>query len=174
MRLSIESNDGEALVDRQLLRWVYNLRNPTVALQLAAAFLRHNAQEQFDTEGEYGSGGWEPLADSTVAEKDRRELRPEILQATGALMDSLTKRRDPNHFEERLSADSLAFGTRVPYAIYHDTGTSRMPQRKPIELTETDRVMLAKEIQRALIDQRATQAVNSAARGLESLIGGLR
>lgn len=162
MHLSIESIAGEAVIDRQLLRWSYNLRNPTVALEIAAAFLRRNAQDQFDSEGGHGSGGWAALADSTVAEKDRLGLQPEILRATDALMSSLTRRSDSQHFEERLSPDSLAFGTRVPYAIYHDTGTSRMPQRKPIELTDGDKVMLVKELQRALINQRAGQALGAA------------
>lgn len=171
MQLSISSR-GDTQIERQLARFAGNITNPTAALEIAAEFLRANAEEQFDTEGS-NSGGWKPLAESTVLEKERLGLSPEILRATDALMHSLTDRSDSQHTERRLSADSLAFGTRVPYGIYHATGTVNMPQRPPIQLTASDRVALVKAIQRVLISQSAARSLNSGASGLQSLIRSL-
>jgi phage gpG-like protein len=47
----------------------------------------------------------------------------------------------------------LVFGTRVPYAIFHQTGTSRgLPRRRPIELTEQTRRECVKILQRWLVE----------------------
>jgi phage gpG-like protein len=141
---------GDTIVRRDLLRFAANLEVPIAALEIAGVVLREAVEQQFDTEGRHGSGGWKPLAASTVTEKAKKGLAPEILQATGRLKDSLTRRFDPEHVE-RLSPDSLTFGSLVPYGIFHQTGTSRMPQRQPVALTEGDKVRLVKEMQAVLI-----------------------
>lgn len=136
-------------MDRDLLRFEANLALPAVALMEAAVVLRAAEERQFDTEGG-NSGGWQQLAASTVAEKARKGLDPHILQATGRLKDSLTRKFSSDHVE-RLSADSLAFGSSVPYGIYHQTGTSRMPSRPPLALSDADKVAIVKVIQRGLL-----------------------
>lgn len=151
MALSIEiSAFGDTIVRRDLLRFAANLEVPAAALEVAGVVLREAVEQQFDSQGHHGSGGWAALASSTVQEKARRGLAPEILQATGRLKDSLTRRFDPEHIE-RLSPDSLTFGSLVPYGIFHQTGTSRMPQRQPVALTEGDKVKLVKEMQAVLL-----------------------
>lgn len=172
MRLTIDSvGSGETLIDRKLTRFAANVAVPTAALGIAAEFLRSNAEQQFDTEGGHGSGGWKPLAESTILQKERLGLQPEILRATDDLMNSLIDRSDSQHTERRLSADSLAFGTRVPYAIYHATGTVNMPERPPIQLTDIERVALVKAIQRSLIDQSATQSILAGASSIQTFAG---
>jgi phage gpG-like protein len=141
---------GETVMRRELIRFADNLANPRIALETAAITLETAAEEQFDTEGAHASGGWAPLALSTIQEKDRKGLSPHILQATGRLRDSLTRKFDPSHVE-RLSEDSLTFGTTVPYAIFHQTGTRRMPRRPPVALSEDDKRLIVKGIQRALL-----------------------
>ncbi len=140
---------GETLLNRDLLRFQANLEVPVIALQDLATMLRAITERQFDTEGA-NSGGWTPLAASTVAYKARHGLDPHILQATGRLKDALTRKFDPEH-TETLSADSLRFGTTVPYGIFHQTGTSRMPKRPPLALTAADRVGMIKMVQKALL-----------------------
>ena len=41
----------------------------------------------------------------------------------------------------------LLFGTKLEYAAYHQHGTSRMAQRRPLELTPADRRVPPKIIQ---------------------------
>lgn len=148
MRLEITAY-GETLMRRDLLRFSDNLAVPVLALEAIATGMRHAAERQFDTEGA-ASGGWQALAASTLAEKARKGYPDKILQATGALKASLTQRFDAAHVE-RLSADSLTFGSTVPYGIYHATGTRRMPKRPPVALTDADKVEMVKVVQRALI-----------------------
>lgn len=151
MALSVQIEAfGETIVRRDLLRFSENLAVPTAALEVAGVVLREAIEQQFDSEGGHGSGGWAPLAASTVAEKQKRGLNPKILQATERLKESLTRRFDSEHVE-RLSPDALTFGSLVPYGIFHQTGTSRMPQRQPVALTEGDKVRLIKEMQAALL-----------------------
>jgi phage gpG-like protein len=111
-------------------------------------------QQQFATEGRHASGGWKPLKPATLASKRRRGLRMEILQATGDLMSSLTDRGDKNMIFDAKPTE-LVFGTSVPYAIFHQTGTRRMSRRRPIELTEQTRRECVRILQRYLIEARS-------------------
>jgi hypothetical protein len=81
-----------------------------------------------------GNGTWAPLAPSTIKAKIRKGTF-----GRGTLRDTLHLFR--TLFQER-TADSrlrtvsgglrLQLNTGVPYAIYHQVGTSRMPQRQVI------------------------------------------
>lgn len=144
---------GEDLVRRDLLRFEANLVAPVAALEIAATALRDATQKQFDTEGGYGSGGWEAIAATTVTQKARLGLNPKILQATDRLMTSLIEKFSPDHIE-RLSTDSLTFGSMVDYGLYHATGTRKMPKRSPVAISDADKVKLVKEMQLALLGQR--------------------
>lgn len=82
-------------------------------------------QDQFDSEGH---GQWATLADSTLAEKQRLGFPEQILVRTGDLKDSLT---DPGRAASK-QPFSMTWGTDVPYAIYHQLGTEKMPERQVI------------------------------------------
>ena len=80
---------------------------------------------------------WAPLAPATIAARARlielgkifvRPASP-ILVETGRLYRSFTDRFHPDHLEF-ISADRLEYGSFVPYAIYHEEGTSKMPARE--------------------------------------------
>jgi phage gpG-like protein len=76
-----------------------------------------------------------------------------ILRATGALFESLTRRFDGRHIE-RVSEDSLRFGTLVPYATFHQSTRPRrvMPYRPPVGLTEADKRAIVHAIQRRAME----------------------
>ena len=103
-------------------------------------------KEQFATEGEHGSGGWEALNDVYEARKKKGYPRRKILQRTRRMWRSLT---DPKSKDAVYTASkhSLSFGTSVPYAIYHQKGTTNMPERKPIEFTDGERLKIMKAMQ---------------------------
>lgn len=91
----------------------------------------YEGEEHMFSSGGSGAGGWAPLAASTVARKGSSE----ILVETGILEDSLTSRSGAfSRFD--LRPKRLEMGTQVPYGIYHQTGTSRMPARPPVKLAE--------------------------------------
>jgi phage gpG-like protein len=81
---------------------------------------RQMAAEQFGTQGESGGTPWAELAPSTLRRK--KGGGGSILYNTGALLNSLTDPDAPGHFE---TADplSLALGTDVPYAMFHQLGS---------------------------------------------------
>lgn len=154
MRLTIEAF-GETVIDRQLTRFAANLAVPEAAWMVIGTMLRAAAEHQFDTEGGYASGGWPKLSDSRVAEKQRLGLAPQILRATNALMESLTRKFDSEHIERPISRAAMVFGSKLGYGIYHASTRPRtkIPYRPPVAITERDKILLVKELQRALLGQ---------------------
>jgi len=72
-------------------------------------------------------GGWAPLSPRTAAWKAENGFPPAPLVRTGRLLESLSSLRgSPND----VSAHQATFGTNVPYAKFHQYGTTRMPRRQ--------------------------------------------
>lgn len=107
--------------------------------------------EQFASEGAKGaSGKWTPL--SKAYEKYKQVAFPgqPIMQAEGALFDSLTS---PDAADSVFipGKDELTIGTRAPYARAHQRGAGRLPARPLISMTETSKRQIQKAIQRELV-----------------------
>ncbi len=88
-----------------------------VAEQLVA-----DVHDKFDQEGP----GWAPLAPSTLA--SRRGTTAQILQDTGRFAGSI---------HGTSGSDYAEASTDVGYAIYHVTGTAKMPRRDPFDLDDS-------------------------------------
>ena len=95
------------------------------------------AQEkaQFKTEGDEGGEKWQELSASYGAWKEAHYPGKPILQRTGDLYASLTSGTDPNAVK-REERKTLTLGSRIPYAIFHQQGTAKMPARPEIQLPE--------------------------------------
>lgn len=145
MRLIIE-HAGDQQIARDLLRIDARVMDARPAFAQIINDLERIEGRQFDSQGGYGSGGWQPLAAATVARKQAQGLDPRILHAKGDLSGSLTGKGGDGLRE--VFPSSMAFGSRVPYAKYHQTGTGRMPQRQPLELPEGDRRAIPRTLQR--------------------------
>jgi len=52
-----------------------------------------------------------------------------ILKRTGRLEESVTSPSSPDSNSYIINKDTLVIETKVPYAIYHQEGTSKMPRR---------------------------------------------
>ncbi len=74
-----------------------------------------------------GIAPWAPLSPRTLARKRGRSTR--ILVASGKLERSLTVPGASGSHVRMIGPATLAFGTRVPYAEYHQLGTRSMPAR---------------------------------------------
>lgn len=144
---------GDVQFDRRLLRFQDHAADMTVPLTALAADFHDLETRQFASEGGSGSGGWAPLAPATVRDRIRHGFPGDhpILHRTGALEASLT---DPHAAGavERVAPDSLFVGTNVSYARFHQTGTRRMPRRRPVEFTERDRRRWVKVLQRYIVE----------------------
>ena len=142
---------GEKQVSRELLRFSGRATNAAPAFAMIADDMREIIDKQFETEGKRSSGGWAPLALSTIDSKARAGLDPRILHATLDLRRSLTEKDDSAHFEH-ITPVSLTLASQVEYGKYHQTGTLKMPRRRPVEFTEVDRQHFVKTLQRWIVE----------------------
>jgi phage gpG-like protein len=94
-------------------------------------------KDQFKTEGEEGGEKWQALSPSYAGWKERHFPGKPILERTGNLMKSLTSGTDPNSIKIE-GRKMLTLGTKLPYAIYHQSLQPRkvLPWRPEIKLTE--------------------------------------
>ena len=122
IRVRVDSDDAERRI-RQLALGLSDLRSfwPKV-VPLAIGWFR----EQFESEGRFGSDGWAALAPSTVLYKSLAGLRPQILQATGAMKQAASS---PSR---QVTARSLTLTIDDPKIGWHQQGTSTMPARPVI------------------------------------------
>lgn len=120
-------------LDHALADFQSSLAGDSPALAAIADDLREILAEQFSTEGAAGGSPWAPLAPSTL--RKAHAARVGILQVTGALAASLVDKDAPGHVEE-CDGEQLLFGTGLPYAVFHQEGTRRMPARPIVALAE--------------------------------------
>lgn len=140
---------GETQVDRAFLRVSDAARNLTPLFERLVKELQEVEKLQFESEGAYGSGGWAELSEATIESKQRRGMDNGILRATNALYNSLTGSGSGSIVD--VSAEWLRYGTAIPYAGFHQSGTSLMPQRRVVQLPEGERRNLVKIIQQYIL-----------------------
>ncbi len=89
------------------------------------------AKEQFATEG-VRVGQWKPLNKEYAEWKARKGFIPRILQRTGLMKESL-ERSGPGKGMGVFRADEqgMEYGTSVPYAIIHQTGSKKVANHPP-------------------------------------------
>lgn len=108
--------------------------------------------KQFDTEGAHLNGRqWAPLSPRYLGWKIRAGLDPRRLHATGDMRAGLVGR--PMAIEE-YGVHSARFGTNDEKAGFHQSGTSRMPQRVIINVTEDLADDVNSAIARYIFDER--------------------
>jgi phage gpG-like protein len=146
MRLRLEVF-GDVQLDRKLLRFEENLGDLEPVFEALADDFLAIETSQFASEGGFASGGWDPLADSTVR---RRGSAHPILDDFGDLRASLTQDGAKGSIRN-ITSDELFVGTDVDYAQHHQTGTPRMPRRRPVEFREADRRRWVRKIQRYIV-----------------------
>ena len=150
LTLSIE---GEKQIDRTLARFAENVNDATDLWDTLADRFAAAERRQFDSEGAYGSGGWTPLSPAYGAWKARNYPGKPILQRTGELMEGLTSR--PFGIEVLLPG-SMVVGSGTAHGKYHQAGGPNLPQRRPVELPESERRTWVKLMQRFILTGRAS------------------
>jgi phage gpG-like protein len=153
---------GAPVVRRRLLRISRKALDGREAFRAIAGILRRAVVLQYKTEGSYGGTHWQELAPSTIAHKQRANLDPAILKASGALYDSLVDPEDEHHIQ-RITKRQMRWGSNLPYGIYHQSerqrkqsaeGRDKLPRRPLIALRESDKRAAVKEVQRSLFGTR--------------------
>lgn len=91
------------------------------------AFLK----KHFQSEGAYPEGGaWKPLSPAYARWKEKHAPGKPILRFRDRLYGSLT---EADHEDQifRRTPDRMEWGTKVPYAIIHQTGSLTVTNRPP-------------------------------------------
>ena len=141
---------GDKQVSRSFSRFSNEVKDLTDAFrEIVKDFREIVEKKQFESEGSYGSGGWKPLALSTLLQKRRKGYPDAILEASGRMKRSLTG--NTGDTIEEVKRLSVRMGTSVSYARYHQKGTRYMPARPLIQLTEGDKTRWTKIIHRYLV-----------------------
>lgn len=155
MRLDLDVF-GDTQFSRELLRMGDRVEDMRPIFRELADDFYELERRQFDSEGGEASGGWRPLAESTLKRKADMNLDPRILHATLALRKSLTERGAPGSIM-RITRDELVLGTAVkskggfPYPAAHQNPKKGQTQRRVIEFTPMNRVMWVKKIQAYMV-----------------------
>lgn len=137
--------EGEEQIDRTLTRMADDLEDLRPVWEVLADRFVIVERRQFDTEGAYGSGGWTPLSPTYGAWKAAHYPGKGILERSGALRESLTRRP---FGVEVIEAKSMTIGSGIDYGAYHQKGGGNLPQRRPVELPATERREWVKAVQR--------------------------
>jgi phage gpG-like protein len=104
-------------------------------------------KQDFILEGGASGASWAPLSPRYAAWKASMFPGKGILVRSGALKASLSGPTAPLAVF-RPGTSSLEIGTAVPHAIYHQMGTSRMPQRPPMRADAVFMRQVGKELQK--------------------------
>jgi phage gpG-like protein len=101
-------------------------------------FLRATLEE-FDAQGARGGAAWQPLSESYGKWKAKRYPGKPILVRTERLRRSfsLAGQKGGDQIYDALP-ESLTIGSAVPYARFHQRGTSRMAARPILQPTQRD------------------------------------
>lgn len=152
VRLDLEVY-GDTQFSRELLRFRDRGRDMTPAFQKVADDFLDIGREQFGSQGGR-SGGWKPLTPRYLARKAAQGYDPRILHRTLRLRKSLTM--ETADTIRRITPDEMFVGSRVPYGIHHQHGApaANLSRRRPIELSNADRVRWIKILQRYLVEGR--------------------
>jgi phage gpG-like protein len=108
-------------------------------------------KKQFESEGGYGSGGWQPLSPRYAAWKAKKYPGRPLMVVSGLLKESLLGENP--YSIENVTPKSMEVGTVVNFAVYHQKGTCKMPARPLIQLTDADKKRWIKFIQVYLVKQ---------------------
>lgn len=139
---------GEVQLRRRLLRFSDRAVNARPAFAVISEYLNEVEKKQFASEGAYSGHPWAPLAESTKKTKASRGQRPEILRATDAMKKALTNKRGPNK-KLVMTRSMLIQGVKgLDYPEIHMApSTSTHTQRRPVDLTEANKVACVKIVQ---------------------------
>lgn len=142
---------GTTQLSRRLLRFGDAAGDMSPAFHRIVDIFAEVGWKQFESEGRYASGGWDPLADATIAAKGNDV----ILFKTGDLNDSVIATEDNDLTHVKIDPDELEWFSQVPYGEFHMRGNDDLPKRPPWELPLRDRRQVVRELQRELTEAAA-------------------
>jgi len=126
--------DGEEQLSRYLDILADSINDFAPMFDKMADDFRDTMEGMFNSGGAFdGNSQWAPLAPSYRVWKAHHFPGRNILTLTGALKRSLTS-TGGSHVEQ-ITRTSMKIGTRDQKAIFHQRGTSKLPQRKIVNMS---------------------------------------
>lgn len=128
---------GEVQMDRGIARFADGVTDYRPIWPIIEDDFYAEEKAQFKSEGAEGGEKWPELSAEYAGWKEARYPGKPILQRTGNLVASLTSGSHPDAVRVR-ERKTLTLGSKVPYAIYHQSPAprKRLPRRPEIMLTE--------------------------------------
>jgi phage gpG-like protein len=136
---------GEEQIDRTLDRFVKADDMRPAWRRLRERFVAYETE----TFGSEGHGSWQPLSPPYAAWKGRHFPGKTVMRREDTLFHSLTDNLDIDVEEPAFAI----FGTSDPVGEYHQKGAGRLPQRKVIDLSETERQEWVRSVQEWLVSE---------------------
>lgn len=152
--VQITVTPGGDVFQRRFTRFVSELTDLAPLLHEIVDHLHDVFREQFRTEGASTGSVWAPLSESYRRWKVRRYPGRGVLVRTGRLYSSLTRAGGTDAIR-KVTARRMEFGTAVPYARFHQTGTRRMPARPIVRLSDANKADLTRMVHRYLVRKAA-------------------
>jgi phage gpG-like protein len=150
---------GQVAMDRGIARFADGIADYRPIWPVIEDDYYAQVKDQFKTEGEEGGQAWVPLSEKYGAWKEAHFPGMPILQRTGNLIDSLTNPNSANGVR-REERKTLTFGSTLPYALYHQTGSKdgeHPPARPEIQFPEAFKRTVMHHVQTYLV-QIASQS----------------
>ena len=124
--------DPNLIPDNDLAPLLQALQDFEPVLEEWEETLQSGEKENFASQGGFFGDPWAALAPSTLRNKAQQGFPATSLVRTGRLQDAIGQ-------AITLTPDTVSVGVdsaEVPYAAYHQTGTSRMPARVLFAITD--------------------------------------
>jgi len=141
--------EGDTQIMRGLSRFADDVKDLSPAFREIAKDFKEIESKQFGSAGGRGSGGWTPLSPKYAEWKAKHYLGRPLMVLSGLLRESL--QGDNPYTIADIEPLQVTLGTQIPYAIYHQLGGGKLPQRRLIDLTEDDKAHWVKLIQQYLL-----------------------
>lgn len=150
--LSFDSHGAEPFA-LMLRRWDHNLKDATPAFEAMAAYQTNVVNlRQFNARGTVETGKWAPLSPRYGKWKAKVKPGRPLMVFSGDLKQTMTVKGKGIYI---VRSNSMTVGTAIPYAKYHQKGTTHMPARKLIgQPRKADTREFGKILQRHIIGER--------------------
>jgi phage gpG-like protein len=126
---------GSVAMDRGIARFADGIADYRPIWPVIEDDFYAQEKDQFKSEGTEGGDKWAPLSPEYAGYKEAHFPGKPILQRTGDLYDSLTNPNSANGVR-REERKTLTLGSTLPYALYHQQGTNKMPARPELQFPE--------------------------------------
>lgn len=138
---------GQERVRVALSRFAENLNDFTDFWELyfRPAWYR-SVVNHYESQGSTSGEPWPPLSETYGLWKQKHWPGLPIGVLSGATRESLTF-QDDTHAIWEARPTALTVGTRVPYAMYLQLGTRRMPKRPPLRMSDEFAMLVGRLLQ---------------------------